>query len=203
MSTNKEKNASFTELQMGPTGKIVAANIARLREAYGISYNKLSNDLEDLENPIPTVGLRRIEARARRVTVDDLLALARALGVSPIRLLLGNSNQEPYASAVPDDASFIEVSAWLEGKLDDFTPSNRWRFWAQRESVLEERVRQARITKDRLFERAEQNPDDRQADRIAAASQLALDHAEAAYDEVLFNLERMKILLDETATSNE
>jgi transcriptional regulator with XRE-family HTH domain len=71
---------------LGPTGEHVAENLQRLRGA--MSYRELSERLEALGRPIPVLGLSRIESKARRVDADDLVALAIALDVSPVRLLL-------------------------------------------------------------------------------------------------------------------
>jgi transcriptional regulator with XRE-family HTH domain len=73
---------------IGPTGETVRANIQRLREAQNLGYTKLARILEEIGRPIPELGLRRIESGDRRVDADDLMALAVALGVSPISLLL-------------------------------------------------------------------------------------------------------------------
>ena len=66
----------------------MAHNIRQLREDRRLGYNELSRMLSDLGREIPPLGLRRIEARDRRVDTDDLVALALALGVSPLALLL-------------------------------------------------------------------------------------------------------------------
>ena len=44
--------------------------------------------MTDLGRPIATLGINRIEAGDRRIDVDDLVALAVALDVSPIAILL-------------------------------------------------------------------------------------------------------------------
>jgi transcriptional regulator with XRE-family HTH domain len=75
---------------LGPTGETVRANVRRLREAQNLGYTKLARILNEIGRDIPELGLRRIESGDRRVDVDDLLALAVALGVSPISLLLPN-----------------------------------------------------------------------------------------------------------------
>ena len=62
-------------------------NIKRIREGQRVTYVELSKRLAVLGRPIPVLGLRRIERGERRVDVDDLLALAAAFGVEPIRLL--------------------------------------------------------------------------------------------------------------------
>ncbi|MBF6286919.1 helix-turn-helix domain-containing protein [Nocardia cyriacigeorgica] len=73
---------------LGPTGETVRANVARLRDELRLTYPELSRRLEDLGRPIPVLGLSRIEKGERRVDADDLVALALALGVSPITLLM-------------------------------------------------------------------------------------------------------------------
>lgn len=73
---------------LGPTGVALTHNVRRRREKLGLSYAELSRRLADIGRDIPTLGLRRIEAGTRRVDADDLMALAAALGVSPITLLV-------------------------------------------------------------------------------------------------------------------
>lgn len=73
---------------LGPTGMSLTENVRRLREDRGISYAELSRRLADMGREIPPLGLRRIESGDRRVDADDLVALAVALGVSPISLLM-------------------------------------------------------------------------------------------------------------------
>lgn len=73
---------------LGPTGRTVAENVRRLRTARGLAYTELAAKLDEIDRPIPTLGLRNIENQKRRVDADDLMALAVALGVSPAALLL-------------------------------------------------------------------------------------------------------------------
>lgn len=85
MSTPK---AGMKQLDLGPTGKTVAQNLYRLRTHLHLTYSALSRVLAANGHKIPELGLRRIESQARRVDADDLVALAIALGVSPLTLLL-------------------------------------------------------------------------------------------------------------------
>jgi transcriptional regulator with XRE-family HTH domain len=64
-----------------------------LRKSQNLSYAQLSRRLTELGCPIAPLGLTRIREHQRRVDVDDLVALALALDVSPATLLF------------PDDAS--------------------------------------------------------------------------------------------------
>lgn len=73
---------------MGPTGVNVTHAVRRYRKQRGLSYAELSRQLGEAGREIPPLGLRRIESGDRRVDVDDLVALAAALGVSPISLMM-------------------------------------------------------------------------------------------------------------------
>ncbi|MFC8274930.1 helix-turn-helix domain-containing protein [Streptomyces sp. NPDC057271] len=73
---------------LGPTGETVRANVTRLRESQKLTYVELAGRLNDIDRPIPVLGLRRIERGERRVDADDLVALAVVFGVNPSALLL-------------------------------------------------------------------------------------------------------------------
>jgi transcriptional regulator with XRE-family HTH domain len=77
------------EPNIGPTARTVAQNVKRWREIRNMSYSQLSDKLTtDAAWLINPVGIRRIETGERRVTPDDLTALAAALRISPITLLM-------------------------------------------------------------------------------------------------------------------
>ena len=71
---------------LGPTGLRVANNVKRLRGQ--TSLRELSERLESLGQTVHPSAITRVEQGDRRVDVDDLVALALALGVTPNRLLL-------------------------------------------------------------------------------------------------------------------
>ena len=79
------------EIALGPIGRALIDNLIRLRGQ--TTYAELSRRMEKAGRPIPSLGLRRIEAGERRVDVDDLVALALVLGVSPLALLLPQGEQ--------------------------------------------------------------------------------------------------------------
>ena len=77
------------EPEVGPTSRAVADNVKRFREDAGWNFTELSERLLTEANwSINAVGIRRIEQRERRVTPDDLAALAIAFGISPTSLLM-------------------------------------------------------------------------------------------------------------------
>jgi hypothetical protein len=92
------------KIALGVFGLAVAANVRRFRG--DTSYAELSRRLAEIGRPIPPLGLRHLEAGSRRIDVDDLVALALALDVTPIALL------------APEDASPQELQKlllWLMG----------------------------------------------------------------------------------------
>lgn len=81
-------------VEQGPIGQAVAANLRVVRERRQLSQQGLSARLAELGRPILSTGIAKIEAGDRRVDVDDLLALAAALNVSPARLLLPDGGED-------------------------------------------------------------------------------------------------------------
>lgn len=97
------------------TGETVRSNLRRIRDRQGISGPDLSAKLIDLGRPIPPLGIHRIEAGKRRVDVDDLMALAVALQVSPISLLMPVSD-DPEAQVTATGVGPLtayELLSWL------------------------------------------------------------------------------------------
>jgi transcriptional regulator with XRE-family HTH domain len=82
-----EQQRGRRAIEVGPTGRYVAANIARLRERKGMTTRQLSGALERAGRAIPASGITRMEKGERVVTVDELMALATVLGASPQALL--------------------------------------------------------------------------------------------------------------------
>jgi transcriptional regulator with XRE-family HTH domain len=102
MAPEPDASKALTKNPLGPTGKEVAKNIERLRTAKGWTFAALSARLSDIGRDIPPLGLRKIVGETRRVDADDLVALAVALGVSPVTLLMPDS---PALSADPPSAT--------------------------------------------------------------------------------------------------
>lgn len=88
--SSSEKQAADKRKPIGPASRAVAANIEALRTYQNLSYAELSRRLERAGQPIPILGLRRIESLDRKVDADDLCAIAAALNVAPITLLMPN-----------------------------------------------------------------------------------------------------------------
>lgn len=103
MATNK--------IERGPTAQRVAANVKTVREARRLSLEALSQRMGELGRPILRTGLAKIESGERRVDVDDLIALAIALQVTPNRLLL-SSPVEHQLVELTATISWRDIDAW-------------------------------------------------------------------------------------------
>lgn len=73
--------------QYGPTGKTVAENVKRIREQRRMSIYALSDALGRVGRAILPSAIAKVEKQQRQVTVDDLVALAAALGITAAQLL--------------------------------------------------------------------------------------------------------------------
>lgn len=74
-------------LEIGPAGKRTAHTIEILRTERGLAQRELAARVTALGRPMTNTMLSRIERAQRRCDIDDLVALARALRVSPLDLL--------------------------------------------------------------------------------------------------------------------
>jgi transcriptional regulator with XRE-family HTH domain len=72
---------------VGPAGKAFAKKLKTLRQQRRLTTAALSDLLAEHGCRIEQSGITRIELGQRRVDVDDLLALAAALGVTAAQLL--------------------------------------------------------------------------------------------------------------------
>ncbi|MFI1678799.1 helix-turn-helix domain-containing protein [Streptomyces sp. NPDC020607] len=97
-----------TTTKLGSVGQRVAREVARLRGR--TSVRELSARLAKLGRPILPSGITKLEQGQRRVDVDDLVALAVALQVTPTRLLMG----PPPTDGTVHDPAHDEAWEWNE-----------------------------------------------------------------------------------------
>ncbi|THV43454.1 helix-turn-helix transcriptional regulator [Glycomyces buryatensis] len=69
-------------------GRTVGANLRKLRDRKRMSTRAVADAMTGIGRPVASTAITKIEAGDRRVDVDDLVALAIALEVSPVTLLL-------------------------------------------------------------------------------------------------------------------
>lgn len=78
-------------LGIGPAGVLTACAITRARTTRGFAQRQLAERVTALGRPMTITMLSRIECRQRRCDIDDLVAIAAALGLSPLALLAETS----------------------------------------------------------------------------------------------------------------
>ncbi|MDT0493130.1 helix-turn-helix transcriptional regulator [Streptomyces griseus] len=77
-------------LEIGPAGQATAHAIERTRAVRGYSQRQLAARVTALGRPMTFTALSRIERTVRRCDIDDLVAIAAALGTPPHTLLAGH-----------------------------------------------------------------------------------------------------------------
>lgn len=152
-------------LDLDPTGRYVAEAVRTLRQNQDLTYKELEERLTANGHRIPALGLRRIESEARRVDVDDLMALAAALNVSPLRLLLHIPDEgqgAPYqvATGVPEDLSWNEAAAWVRDETG-LSIAQRIEFWRAQVRTLTRMLDENELRITELREQCSKHPDDR------------------------------------------
>jgi len=111
-------------MEIGPNGPRVMLSVSAYRHRLGWSLSELSNRLTKLGHPLHRTVLHKIETGARRIDVDDLVALALALDVTPGELLFG--------PPVPPDKDPDDVGAGGHLPLTPTTTSADHPEWSAR-----------------------------------------------------------------------
>jgi transcriptional regulator with XRE-family HTH domain len=75
-------------VERGPISNGLSENLRAIRERRGMSQGDLAAALAEIGRPTQRTAIAKVESGDRRVDVDDLVAFAVALNVSPARLLL-------------------------------------------------------------------------------------------------------------------
>ncbi|AMY53415.1 helix-turn-helix domain-containing protein [Rhodococcoides fascians] len=114
-------------VKLGPTGDTVRANIAYVRNDQRLTLRELAERTNTIGRPMSNSTISQIENGSRRVDVDDLLAIAIALDISPITLLTPRAEETSQTSAtgagtitVRDLRNFLEGYRSLRGSGLDF-----------------------------------------------------------------------------------
>lgn len=126
ISTDSIEIMTTGRIELGASGRAVAANVRRLRKARGWSLRALSEALAEVGRGLSQDAINKIENGAeegttrqiRRVDTDDLVALAVVFGVSPAALLVPFT-QWPFDSVSVTGAGEIPAVAaweWANGK---------------------------------------------------------------------------------------
>lgn len=112
----KQERATRRVNRIGPTGRTIAANIARLRGAAGLTTAQLAARMEGSGHAITASAITKTELGQRKVEAEELLAFAVALGVNVSALLLpltiDGTTEVSYVGEVPA----ADAWAWADGE---------------------------------------------------------------------------------------
>lgn len=92
-------------IEPGPVGQRIAGNVSEIREAQRLSQPELARRITEAGRPMTAGVLSKTEQGDRRVDVDDLVAFALALGVTPNRLLLDSAAGGGIVLRYPGDTT--------------------------------------------------------------------------------------------------
>jgi transcriptional regulator with XRE-family HTH domain len=121
---------------LGPVGVNVTNTVRHFREKRRLGYAELNRKLAELGRDIPPLGLRRIESGERKVDVDDLVALALALDVSPLALLLTTETSSVTPQGGIGTPSVIWACARGDAMLTDVGPERLLQFLQESHPLL-------------------------------------------------------------------
>jgi 8-oxo-dGTP pyrophosphatase MutT (NUDIX family)/transcriptional regulator with XRE-family HTH domain len=96
--------------------EVFRARLREVRRLKGWTQQQLADELASLGVRLDASGITRMERGTRGVTLDDVIAIAAALGVSPLHMIVpldDNGAQLTPSLTVPT----ADARAWLRGQL--------------------------------------------------------------------------------------
>lgn len=129
-------------MTIAPTKLAVAAAITHYRELRDLTCAELAYLLSLKGHELGLEAVLQIERAERAATVDDLVALAAVLDVTPNDLLgyvpmpPDAPDGGPIATGLPDDLAPAELGDWLGGQLS-LDDASRAAWWEKQEARLE------------------------------------------------------------------
>lgn len=105
------------KMQPGPTSERVQHNVREIRDGVRrMTLRQVSEGLHEIGHDLPVSALGKIETGHRRVDVDDLMALAIVLGVSPLRLMLPPVGHDGVRLTAEVSSSWELAWSWAAGE---------------------------------------------------------------------------------------
>lgn len=142
-------------VHLGDTGKHVSGMIRLLRVANRLSHTELAALMSNAGHKVSKTAISEIENGARRVSVDDLMAIAIALNAPPNKLLLPITEEEKYSFVTGSTHGVTNERLWRwalgQGSLD---PSGKAAEAEEREREAVQRINswqdRARLYQNRI-----------------------------------------------------
>lgn len=112
----KQERATRRVNRIGPTGRTIAANIARLRNAAGLTTAELAARMDDSGHAITASAITKTELAQRKVEAEELLAFAVALNVNASALLLPPTTEGSTEVSYVGEVPAADAWAWADGE---------------------------------------------------------------------------------------
>lgn len=97
--------------------RLIAGEIKRWRDERGMSGQQLADACEALGHPVPRSVIANLESgRRETITVPELLVLAQALRVPPLRLLIPLGYADSVEVLPGTDVLTTDALRWLRGE---------------------------------------------------------------------------------------
>jgi transcriptional regulator with XRE-family HTH domain len=120
---------SSDEIEHARPAEIVAQRVKEARESRGWSQEDLARRLVEIGYAKSRSALTKLEGgRFRGVSIDDVFALAAALGISPVYLLTPLADDAPVAISPRVIFPATVTRAWIRGDVRlPMLPDTDWR----------------------------------------------------------------------------
>lgn len=105
-------NAGKRAIELGATSVTVAENLLRVRRCRGLSVRALSAAMAKAGRSVSADAISRMETGQRRIDVDDVVAFAVVLGVSPLALLMPMTHSPTDMIEVTGAGAVAAADAW-------------------------------------------------------------------------------------------
>jgi transcriptional regulator with XRE-family HTH domain len=109
--------AKTRERTPSAVSRVVGRQVRAVREQLRLSQDDLAQRLRQLDVRIDQATIARLETGPRRISVDDALALAAALGVAPAFLLSGSFTSEAVPVTPALEAGPLRMRHWINGVM--------------------------------------------------------------------------------------
>jgi len=96
--------------------EVFRARLREVRRLKGWTQQQLADALAAAGVKLDASGITRMERGTRGVTLDDVIAIAAALGVSPLHMFVPLDNDEALNVAPGLTADTVNVRAWIRGQ---------------------------------------------------------------------------------------
>jgi transcriptional regulator with XRE-family HTH domain len=110
MATNRKRTPAGV-------GRVVGRQVKEARRIANVSQGELVRRLREQGVRLNQTAVARLEAGQRRISVDELFAIAAVLGVAPLYLLSGSLTSDTVPVTPKIEAGPMQMYFWIKGEV--------------------------------------------------------------------------------------